>query len=361
LDYLSRIERQLDLPQAEKEEAILELRSHYEDVRIELISQGMDANQADKEAAQRLGNIDEITSRLTAAHARSSWRSAFLASVPFIMWAVWATLLQVLIPTAMHRASILNVVLSFVYGSAMLGGCIREFIRGRRPIWSATWLMAGISSATSISLALCSHIARIPHTNPKSEIIFLLASSVVLGTTAVAACFRRPIMLILAVVCTLPIIALSLKLLDGSTQAANESVVFLGSIMYLYWISTIALLILIAVNVFQRHRYGTPEIASLFLFAAYTLDLPFLASRFQAPGMVAAALTVIVFARAFTWQQKMLIMAAGVLLRTIFLHPKIDTLLIYLFVLAAIYCNIILAPMLFAIKRRRSMKHLAEI
>ncbi|NIN68576.1 MAG: hypothetical protein GTO63_28500, partial [Anaerolineae bacterium] len=48
MNFLSGIERKLDLPPAEKEQVLRELRSHYEETKQELISSGMDSGMAEE-------------------------------------------------------------------------------------------------------------------------------------------------------------------------------------------------------------------------------------------------------------------------------------------------------------------------
>jgi len=62
MDFLSEIERQLDLPPAEKEQVMRELRSHDEELEAEFIASGLGPDAANV-AARRLGDPRDIGAR----------------------------------------------------------------------------------------------------------------------------------------------------------------------------------------------------------------------------------------------------------------------------------------------------------
>ncbi len=55
MDFLSEVEKQLDLPRDEKARVLRGLQSDYAEVKGELLASGMDPAQAEQEAARRLG------------------------------------------------------------------------------------------------------------------------------------------------------------------------------------------------------------------------------------------------------------------------------------------------------------------
>lgn len=154
MDFLEKVERQLDLPPAEKSQVMRELKSHYEEMRDQLIASGTDPAVVEAETAQKMGEPGDIAARLSVVHNRASWKSALLAAAPFAL----PILALTLVPTASRSWNILGMVLLGVFGVILFILGLRQLLHGWRPVWLATWLagMLGITFVLSPYLPVIS-------------------------------------------------------------------------------------------------------------------------------------------------------------------------------------------------------------
>lgn len=356
MDYLGKIERQLDLPPAEKEQAIQELKFHYDEIRNELISSGADPKQADDEAARRLGPPDEIVTQLTAAHSRSSWKSTALAVLPFIIWAgIW-----VLLPSDSSLAPSITDLIITAFAATMLIGSIHQFLHGKRPLWTATWFSLGIFHATSAALPAICRLTRTPLDSPRGVVIGMLVIISTIGIVNLFACFHQPKRLALVALLTLVCIVPSIMMLDRSSPGATANG-WLNLMKLLMLVNINILLILAAINVFQNHRYGSSELASLFIFPIITSFVP----EYGTPGSpsvfvwaVFYVVLVMLFARGVNWKQKMAVLTIGAALQavlefnpTISGRMQVGTTVAY----TIIYSILVLFPMLLDLGRRQRL------
>lgn len=147
MDFLSEVEKKLDLPPGEKAQVMRELRSHYEEIKAELIASGMDADSAEQEASRRLGDPADVASGIQAVYNQATWKSAFLTALPFLGM-VLSTALYMLVKLPAYVPELAITALA----SVMITGSLRELSAGRRPVWLATWLAVGMT--TSIFLII---------------------------------------------------------------------------------------------------------------------------------------------------------------------------------------------------------------
>ena len=68
MDFLEEVEMKLILPPEKKEQVMRELRSHYDEIKTELLASGMSGEEAEKEAQSRMGDPEKVVNRLKAVH-----------------------------------------------------------------------------------------------------------------------------------------------------------------------------------------------------------------------------------------------------------------------------------------------------
>ncbi len=157
MDFPERVGSLLDMPPGEKETVLRELRSHYDEVRLQLEDEGYSEEQAIAKAAARLGNPWDVALTLNREHCVSSWKTAFVAAMPLLLvaalelaarrfgWIQWKT------PTDYESSEMIMTYasgtywqLSAVLAVILLVASVREFLRDRRPLWLATCSAVGL-------------------------------------------------------------------------------------------------------------------------------------------------------------------------------------------------------------------------
>lgn len=270
MDFLNEVENKLDLASAEKEPVMRELKSHYYDLRDELKASGMEASQAEQEAAKRMGDPADIAARLSATHNTATWKPAILCALPFVLSAIYLSI------SLSKKSSLLFSILISIIGVVMTIGSLRELVRGRRPIWLSTWL------AAAISIVLL----------PLKPVILYGTDHIVIDSTIIGIIVLAVIVIILAsrskIWQWVSVLSGSLSLLItiymlhiGLPQ--NISPILPLSLVLLFCIQ----LMLFARYIFELHSYGNGAKASLFLLALIVL-------KFQSSyGFVAITLSII--------------------------------------------------------------------
>jgi hypothetical protein len=280
MDYLKRIERELDLPPAEKEQALAELRAHFQDIRDDLIAKDASVEDADKEAAKRLGTPESIAAGLGAVHLREGWRSvvlslaAFLAIVPagMMSWGMHAVSVPdgaATIAIAIDRPLVLSgMALLVAFGLTMFVVAIREVLRDRRPAWLAPcmaiaimWPAAFVANAQAPAALVTNYVQTDSYpVNFIEDGRGLFFRWVLMFSGFFVACAWAR--------------AGKWRLLAMGVAAGSA----LGYAAYQNgaW-SCLPMMVLFicapGVVVFARHPYGSPNRASLFLFACYTFPM----------------------------------------------------------------------------------------
>ena len=281
MDFLTGIENLLDMPAADKVEVMRELTSHYDDLCREMVASGIGAAQAQAEAECRMGTPSDIASRLNAAHNSASWRSALLCVVPFAASAMYMA------ASALHLASGVRYALLIAIGVTMLVASARELLRGRRPMWLATWLAAGLTCIPSLLHLLGGSLAG-GRAYAVAD-LFLALSVLILGLAT-----RR---LLKAVVVASAIAAFSAAYLLLTMSQVPGLIEFEFML-----ISAIVPLVLLAILVFEAHTYRSGLQAVLFLLAIFVLRFGLPARASDAWAHVIAAglcgLAVVWFTRA---------------------------------------------------------------
>jgi len=280
MDFLTGIENLLDMPAAEKVEVMRELTAHYDDLCREMVASGVSDSQARQGAAQRLGAPAEIAARLNAAHNTASWKSAVLCVVPFAASAMY------LATSAMRLASGVRYAVLIAIGVVMLATSARELLRGRRPIWLATWLAAGLMCIPGLLYPLGSPPSLMAGMRAAAFAVLLLAMLVLILGLA-----TRRLLTTVVIACALAALSAACLLLTMSWVP----VVIMA-------LCAVVLLVLVARLIFQAHPYGTRIEAPLFLLAVFALRFahpaPASDASFQALATGLCGLAVVWFTRA---------------------------------------------------------------
>lgn len=294
-DFFNQIDKQLEMPVERRVEVMREMLLHYRDIVDDLMSSGIEESQAQLEAMSRLGPSEEIAARLNVVHNSAPLKSALLCAVPFLGWAIC-----LMMPTRFAM-----FICGSLLGAMLIIGSARELLRGRRPVWLATWL--------AISYVGVWYILDMPHDSPAFPIF--LALSVVLVVWNSPGWRRRVIgFALLGVVCVIVS-----KIIEPAHGVRLEPIVrlaLMASAMGLL-VSVIGSLYNLAMSLFADPRSGSPWRASLFLFAICVCSTMQTHVRFDARIMamsfVTAGLAVIIFVTASQWRIKAAALSVGIL------------------------------------------------
>ena len=324
MDFMKEIERKLDLPAAEKSQVMRELRSHYEELRDKLIASGMDAAQAEQEAARRLGDPEDVAARLRTVHCRATWKSALLAAFPLaglaIIQAVWAATVRIGVTDGRLEANLAPFIAACL-GLLMISGSIRELALGRRPIWLATWLATAYLALRDVPrmvlIANAGSYQQLMHT--RSALLYGIENGIeILALGAATWAFRKsPKWRNFYLVLTL----LDLGIAPFMNPIHDPTQVVLSITHRLVISSAIMGL---ALKLFAWHPYGNIAQSSLFLWVLSTptsLYTRWLGGTGYAVYyavcallmVILAGITVLIFARACTPQRKLVALSAGLL------------------------------------------------
>lgn len=320
MDFLNEVEKKLDLPPAEKAQVMRELRSHYEELRDEFTGKGMDASQAEQEAARRLGEPDDLASRLQSVHCRATWKAALLTAMPFLglILRPLAIKLALHYPCSHWIRSLSIHSEPMLFCAVMLTGSIIALRGGKRPVWLATWLAAGIALPL---WAAQKHLNPLYLADTGSDLAYwcmltTVAAVLLFGAMTLWILWRslrwRRITLYATILVILAVI-LAYRVLPSDIFfllcIASASVI------------TASFVMAIALQLFARHPYGNAPLASLFLFTTYLYSKQQITSYYLLHGeplpLLMFAITVLVvtlYARLSTWQRKLTALTAGAVL-----------------------------------------------
>lgn len=292
MNFLSEVEKKLDLPPGEKAEVLKELESHYREVEHELTAAGMDEHEVAAEAGRRLGDPQDVASRLQTVHCQATKRTAWLTVLPFL-----GLILGLPVGLLMDKhTKVVNPILLFPFGvvmaafaAIMIVGSVRELRAGRRPVWLATWLAVGVTLLTSAIRLFASGL--FIHAEPTDFYYRVSTTGIYLLVFAPLAMWASKGS-IRCVVFVAGLLAFVIAF------AARNMWIPIGQQMV--WgvlcvgLAPLVLLILIALRLFSFHPYGTVGYASLFLFTI-SANVSFL----SAPAL--AEPVAVVLTGAVTW------------------------------------------------------------
>jgi hypothetical protein len=289
MSFLDDVAKELDMPQSEKEHVLREIRSHYTEIRNELVAQGMDSKEADKEAGRRLGSPESIAVGLGTVHTRDGWKTTLLALLPFLAvvpvqmirsgtrrGGVWSAPLAV----TNRPLVIAGEALLITFGLAMLIIAIRELLRDRRP----TWLAPFLAGAISWPLAFVHKHAPPPHTVLHlNHVIFIcwitLSPGLLIACTWIRARKWRPLVIssvVMGVAALLGEVVLQRKspaIIGGYSSLAQKYPVLnevVGpAFAAVFFLTPLMLLTAAALMIFVRHTRSIPSKASLFAFSEF--------------------------------------------------------------------------------------------
>ena len=305
MDFLSEVEKKLDLPPGEKAQVIRELKSHYEELKGELVASGMDAALASQEASRKLGDPADVASGIQAVYYQATWRSAFLTAVPFLGMILSAALYMLdKLPAYVPELAIAALA------AVMIAGSVRDLRAGRRSVWLVTWLAVGM--ATSMSLIAFAAQQVLDVEDPQ---ITIRRSAELLAIAPLALWASRNSLLWMRIIAVAVVLS---AILIARTFWISVSEQTLFGILYIMILPSI-LMMITALRLFVFHPYGNTTQASLFLFAFYV-------GIFGYPTSSSGLLTVLLLtlivgavmacARSQSVRAKLVILALGILVMT---------------------------------------------
>ncbi len=126
--YLNDVREHLRLDRAAESEVIRELETHIEDRLSEMEQEGLSEEEATNACLRLLGSAKLVARRLYEAQSQTSWRQAFMASLPHLLFALLFLL------NWWQAIGWVVVALGLVLGTALYG-----WLHGR-PVWLFPWL-----------------------------------------------------------------------------------------------------------------------------------------------------------------------------------------------------------------------------
>lgn len=318
MDFLSEVEKKLDLPPGEKAQVMRELKSHYHEVFSELTASGMSECDASAEAARRLGDPQDVASRLQTVHCRATWKIALLTVLPFLgLMLVPAAYLLTGMPAKEAnpiRADALGAAIA-AFAAIMIAGSIRELRAGRRPVWLATWLAVGVTMLVSLSrLFLYRAFGLMIGAEHAGAEYIVWNSTQLLVIGALALWASRGSTVRTSIVAGVVALAIALTAQTVWTPVPQQMWMV---VLYVALVPS-ALLMTIALRLFASHPYGTVHQASLFLLAAYGFRIPAVGTPSLATLAMPVAVVLLtgvvawIAVRACTHRHKLFILSVGV-------------------------------------------------
>ncbi len=140
--YLEIIRANLRIDLAEEKEVISELETHIEDKLQELKESGLSEEEAEKTCLGLLGSAKLIARQIYEAHSQGSWRQAFLAAMPHLLFAALFAL------NWWHHIGWLSIILVMVIGTSIYG-----WWHGK-PAWVFPWLGYSLVPVAALGLIL---------------------------------------------------------------------------------------------------------------------------------------------------------------------------------------------------------------
>ncbi|MBI2841794.1 MAG: hypothetical protein HYX78_00170 [Armatimonadetes bacterium] len=317
MDYLDRVERQLDLPPAEKEQVMLELRSHYEEIKEELVSSGMNQASAEEEAARRMGPPDEIAARMQKAHLVAGWKTTLLAIIPLLLSLLLLTMMR-----SSPKPMVIGGLIALISVSVlMLAISSFELRRGKRPVWVATWLAAGLvwPKAFAPHDPIITRNMQLNYVDVAPDIWFWRFTLLIALATAIAIWAGGRSYKWTAVTAVIAAVGIGSALHYHSNPMTH-------SLALAAFSSWAAIMLIVALRLFSRDSRSMPGQASLFLFAAGWVGYgqfhgpanliyrqPVAYTLYLCIASALAALTVLLYSRSATWQTKYLSITYGII------------------------------------------------
>ena len=140
--YLEIIQHNLRIDLGEEKEVINELETHIEDRLDELKESGLSEKEAERTCLGLLGSARVIARQIYEAHSQGSWRQAFLAATPHLLFSALFAL------NWWHHLAWLSVILALV-----IGACIYGWWHGK-PTWVFPWLGYSLIPVAAVGLTL---------------------------------------------------------------------------------------------------------------------------------------------------------------------------------------------------------------
>lgn len=257
--FLAQVGKLLDLAPGEKAQVLRELESHCAELREELVALGLSPAAAEEEAEKRMGEPAEVAARIGPIHNSSTWKSAFLSAVPYLVLGLLPFLTSIRSSSPIQFA----VLGSLGVGFAVVAGY--HLTAGRRSVWLASWLGASFMVVSPIS-SFCAY-----RLLPSSAVMMAsgLAASGIISLTMIAALWRRREWRRLAIL----LVVLRLAAVPMWTRDISGS--WLMIVAVCMTLVGLVLPLLFALHVFARHECGNAAQASIFLLGVSTLRYTF--------------------------------------------------------------------------------------
>ncbi|MHB0999213.1 MAG: permease prefix domain 1-containing protein [Armatimonadota bacterium] len=373
MDYLKRFERELDISSVEKKQVVKEMSAHIEEMKEDVMSKGLSAEDAEAVVARKLGNPAKIAARLGAIHERSGWKSMLLSILPFL--GVVPILMMILgtrnkgmdgLGTLYFNRPLVLVggALVILLSITMLVIGIREILHNKRPSWLASFL------AASMFLPLVAFIKNkyAPMALTRSHFDYTDSgdgfSFSPYWHEILYSCFYW-------IICVSVLVIIFALLRDGKWKLLTISALFaiaLGARLVVFNIDiNLALLsavmfVIAGLVVFAKHRYSTTSRASLFLFVGYVFFMIAFANDIDPDNskfivitriLSSAVATILLYLRAANkWTKYMVILCGTVIINITDylwkLSPQAGQSLLSMAVIT------VMIPILFEIRTKRS-------
>ena len=329
MNWIDRTARHLDLPESTRNHVLEELADHFDQQRTQLLAQGMSEADAEAETERILGAPREVAARLQSVHCRSSWQTALVAAMPFLLFA----LLPLLNPTwgiRFHedhtlslspRATLVVVsTLALVIAAAacMLVASLSQIKRSEHRLWTTTWLAVG-SALPGLAMMAPNQYAlgeslRLPHGLwPAAASIAVLGMPLSLGLATMLAAGASSRIGRAAAAATLIAVLSCLIPSFWAPPSAAYVVAFIACCL--------ALLSMAGARVFAADRatsgWSLLSFSLLVAICQAFIDFDMNSSRLVWPGILAASLSILVFARSSDWTLKKLSLVPGILVTSV--------------------------------------------
>jgi hypothetical protein len=139
--YLEDVRENLRLDRVSEKEIISELQTHIEDRLAEMQEAGLSEEEAAKTCVSLLGSAKLVARRIYEAHSQGTWRQAWFASLPHILFGL------------LFALNWCGIIVQLVMFSLVLATIVYGWQHGK-PAWLFPWLSYALVPVVAAGLAL---------------------------------------------------------------------------------------------------------------------------------------------------------------------------------------------------------------